>query len=358
MKLIIVLCLCVKVLCINDFGPPAGYMSDCPGMNRTTKLSAKTRNSLTVVALKLNPGGFLPTSEVRCSLGDSGRKCVADHMDLTKTVQVLISGYLDSTSSILVRSMATQYLNEGSNLLLVEIFPVLVRAYPLAARLTKPFGMVVGEFIASLTEFGLTADRLQLMGASLGAHISHYAAVRFYELTGTKPARLTGLDPAGPCFRHLPEETRINANGARKVDIVHTNIDGFGIADPVGHVDFYLNGGEYQQSIKQGVVFPCLELCSHIRSALYLMYSYINPDKFIGIKCDSVRQARTGNCYESANLTTNLLGPLTDFTKPGIYYLPTNEKAPYYRGRNAFKRRKYGIATYLLQVSPDKDIVI
>lgn len=52
------------------------------------------------------------------------------------------------------------------------------------------------------------------------------------------------LDPAGPCFRNAPYEERLNRDAAEKVDVVHTNIDGFGIADTMGHIDFYVNGGE------------------------------------------------------------------------------------------------------------------
>jgi hypothetical protein len=61
-----------------------------------------------------------------------------------------------------------------------------------AARITRPFGEMVGEFLATLTDYGLSASRLELLGASLGAHIAHYASVKFQELTGEKPNRLTG----------------------------------------------------------------------------------------------------------------------------------------------------------------------
>lgn len=55
---------------------------------------------------------------------------------------------------------------------------------------------------------------------------------------------MSGLDPAGPCFRSLPPRDRFHSAGALKVDAIHTNIDGFGIPDAIGHVDFYVNGGK------------------------------------------------------------------------------------------------------------------
>ncbi|RVE42897.1 hypothetical protein evm_012452 [Chilo suppressalis] len=348
-----------KILCNQDFGPPAGYLSDCPGMNRTTKLSEQTKSYLYVVALKPVKGLFFKSSEARCNLNDKGVACVTAHIQLTKRkTQVVISGYLDSSFSPLVRAVADAYLRRGRNVIIVEIFPLLLRPYPLAARITRPFGEYLGEFLVKLTHHGLTANRLEIIGASLGAHIASYASLRFGQLTGTKPARLTGLDPAGPCFRNLPYSERLNRNAAHKVDVLHTNIDGFGIADPLGHVDFYANGGEYQQSMKKGFLLPCLALCSHVRSALYWINAHSNPAQFISIRCESVADARRGDCYRNKNITTNLLGPKADFAKPGIYYLPTHEISPYYMGMDGLKKRPLTMNTYLLQVAPDDDMVL
>ena len=72
----------------------------------------------------------------------------------------------------------------------------------------------------------------------------------------------TGLDPAEPYFYQVAENNRkflhkrIQSTDAELVDIIHTNaneakkgsltniIDGFfGFWDPIGTVDFYVNGG-------------------------------------------------------------------------------------------------------------------
>lgn len=64
--------------------------------------------------------------------------------------------------------------------------------------MTKPFGELIGEYLAALTDHGLAANRLEMLGASLGAHISSYAAEKFMDLTGTKLNRLSGTI----CFIH------------------------------------------------------------------------------------------------------------------------------------------------------------
>ncbi|KAI5641906.1 lipase domain-containing protein [Phthorimaea operculella] len=163
------------------------------------------------------------------------------------------------------------------------------------------------------------------------------------------------LDPAGPCFRNLPPSQRFHRDAAEKTDALHTNIDGFGIADAIALVDFYANGGEFQPSMAGSFILPCFVVCSHVRAAPYWMLALTNPDKFKAVRCDSVAQARHGQCYQG-DITTNLLGPKTNFSRPGVYYLPTTELPPYYN--DGIAQREYGVNNYLLKTAPDKDMVL
>ncbi|KAI5637165.1 lipase domain-containing protein [Phthorimaea operculella] len=385
----LVVCSGVMIVC-EDTGYPAGYMADCPGMNRSTTFSEATKESLNVVMIKPSSDGLLGrligSQEKRCQLSKDGANCAAKFLDLKgRKLQVLISGYMDASFSPLVRMISSTYLARGRNLAVVEIFPVLVRTYPVAARLTKPLGEVLGTFLAELTlKKGVSPSQIELVGGSLGAHIASFAAVKYSELTGRKPARLTGLDPAGPCFRNLPPSQRFHpdaaektdalhtnidgfgiadaiaqvdfyANGGKKTDALHTNIDGFGIADAIAQVDFYANGGEFQPSMAGSFILPCFVVCSHVRAAPYWMLALTNPDKFKAVRCDSVAQARHGQCYQG-DITTNLLGPKTNFSRPGVYYLPTTELPPYYN--DGIGQREYGVNNYLLKTAPDKDMVL
>lgn len=59
-----------------------------------------------------------------------------------------------------------------------------------------------------------------------------------------------GLDPAGPWFDKEDPAVRIDRTDARYVDNMYTNVNGtfitLGLGKPVGHADFYPNGGDRQ----------------------------------------------------------------------------------------------------------------
>lgn len=68
------------------------------------------------------------------------------------------------------------------------------------------------------------------------------------------------MDPASPIFRSkllLESERKLVRNDAEFVDVIHTDgspvwTDGFGLLQPLGHVDFFLNGGREQPGCSDG----------------------------------------------------------------------------------------------------------
>ena len=62
----------------------------------------------------------------------------------------------------------------------------------------------------------------------------------------------SGLDPAGPLFEGYEPTVRLDKSDAAYVDVIHSNgesliVGGFGTWEPIGHVDFYPNGGRAQR---------------------------------------------------------------------------------------------------------------
>jgi pancreatic triacylglycerol lipase len=83
------------------------------------------------------------------------------------------------------------------------------------------------------------------------------------------------LDPAGPLFSVRNAAGRLDASDANYVECIHTNgptlvLVGAGIGAPIGHADFFPNGGTSQPG--------CLtNTCSHGRAVdFYGKNSQIN----------------------------------------------------------------------------------
>ncbi|KAL0861370.1 hypothetical protein ABMA27_008918 [Loxostege sticticalis] len=337
-----------------DVGISAGLISDCPGVTKNATISNGSMHMLQVVHHMLNDKNevvrrAMPVTVAHKMLAKSKR------MDLrNKKTVFYVVGFVDSSWFLHSQAVGTAYAKRGYNVFESETIAFLTQIYPKSVRLAREIGKRIGEFLVKLTDQGLTADNLELAGLSIGAHIAGYAAKHFYAATGKKPSRLTGLDPAGPCFRNLPSKYRISASDAERVDILHTNIDGFGMAERLGHIDFYANGGEYQPNDIPYI--PCLVICSHFRSVLYWWQALEHPKKFIGLKCDSIQDARLSNCFNSTE--TNYFGLNTDFGKPGIYYLPTNNVFPYYKGKEGLKEENEIYTSIIRSINSEDNFVL
>lgn len=79
-----------------------------------------------------------------------------------------------------------------------------------------------------------------------------------------------GLDPAEPHFSKTDALVRLDPTDAIFVDNIHTDANSFvmgglGMKDPVGHVDFYPNGGRDQPGCAPGFMKYMTEKGSFFR---------------------------------------------------------------------------------------------
>ncbi|XP_064477565.1 pancreatic triacylglycerol lipase-like [Ornithodoros turicata] len=165
--------------------------------------------------------------------------------------KIIIHGWLDSIFFVgWMKEMAEALLLEGDyNVFLVDWKGGNGPPYAQATANTRLVGAEVALLIQKLQNaFGVDPMSFHIVGHSLGSHIAGYAGERIKTL-----GRITGLDPAQPYFKKMPRSVRIDPTDADFVEIIHTdgsqffpNIlkgNGLGLYDPVGHLDFYPNGG-------------------------------------------------------------------------------------------------------------------
>lgn len=108
---------------------------------------------------------------------------------------------------------------------------------------------MLAVFIDYLAEHGLELRNLVIVGHSLGAHISGYAGKN---IKSGRIGAIIGLDPAGPLFSIDKPQKRLADNDADYVQIIHTDAGNLSVEHPIGHADFYPNGGNEQPGCSKG----------------------------------------------------------------------------------------------------------
>lgn len=159
----------------------------------------------------------------------------------------------------------------------------------MAAVRTQELGDTIAKLLISLKET-LPPSNLHLIGFSLGAHIVGQIGRTYKNLTSQHVERITGLDPANPCFYgKIPGLTK---GDARFVDIIHSSPGVVGKREPVGDVDFYTNG---LNSVPEGCLNPNNAHQVAVKSFAESIYLE-NEQFFIAFPCESFEGLEKGNC--------------------------------------------------------------
>lgn len=166
----------------------------------------------------------------------------------------------------------------------------------------------------------------------MGSHICGKIGRNLLKIGITLP-RITGLDPAGPCFYEKGLMPGLSSNDAKFVDVIHTNPGTLGRKGRIGHVDFYPNGSddaEYSKGCKPFLKFADVMLksakCSHSRAYKYYAETVIPGNEYNFLPKSCVLDDTTINC-EAKNYP---MGFAVNATYPkGKYFLKANEDCPF-----------------------------
>ncbi|CAG9787723.1 unnamed protein product [Diatraea saccharalis] len=241
--------------------------------------------------------------------------------DITKQTKIIIHGYKDNSLSAVPMDLAKAY-NEKKmfNVLLLDAEEMIGKWYVPSVHNARLVGKRLGNLIANLENFGANAEDFHIIGISLGAHIAGWAGKYFRQYKGRSIGRITGLDPAGPCFSYALSDQRLDKTDAVYVDVIHSNRLVQGIIEALGHADFYINGGGPGQP---GCFIPS---CSHLRAAEVYIESIRIPKSFVGVQCKNWEQFQKNSCDKNDYA---VLGYGSSSTARGLYYLRTASKYPF-----------------------------
>ncbi|XP_004680465.1 PREDICTED: pancreatic lipase-related protein 2 [Condylura cristata] len=237
----------------------------------------------------------------------------ASNFHMSRKTRFIIHGFIDKGEESWLTDMCKNMFKvEQVNCICVDWRRGALTAYTQAVHNIRVVGAEVAYLIQALsTELGYRLEDVHIIGHSLGSHAAGEAGKRL----GGKVGRITGLDPAEPCFQGAPEEVRLDSSDAMFVDVIHTDAApiipnlGFGMNQKAGHLDFYPNGGKHMPGCQKNALSSIIDInglwegtrnfvaCNHLRSYKYYSSSILNPDGFLGYPCASYNEFEQNNCF-------------------------------------------------------------
>lgn len=297
---------------------------------------------------------------------------------------MIIHGYKSNSEVDWVARMRQALFtrNENSAILVVDWSAgadLSVFKYKEAAENVRFVFPYLNSVLRTLIDNGyLRPDRMtntlnmHCIGHSLGAHTCGLLGKLLKNSQSLALSRISGLDPAGPCFDSHSSTNRLDKADANYVDVIHTSRT-FGMTETIGHIDFYPNQGTKQpdcwpwplaRSDDQRVSIyttlwcnnkieyetndtaPALEqlafeqtpvfvgegqriasLCSHGRAIEYYIESINSDCKFLSYQCSSWTNYEKNLCQECDTNTMGFKSERKD--KATFYYLKVNSESPW-----------------------------
>ncbi|XP_019735435.1 phospholipase A1 member A [Hippocampus comes] len=230
------------------------------------------------------------------------RQVPGSSFNATRPTKVIVHGYraLGSKPTWVLDLAEALLAVEDVNVLMVDWVHCASFAYNLVVDNYKEVALQISVLVNRLQKEGCKLETFHFIGISLGAHVAGFVGTLFEGKIG----RITGLDPAGPMFKGADTFDRLDPSDAQFVDAIHTDSDYFGISIPVGHVDFFLNGGNDQTGCSRSRFASVLGfipvygyvICDHMR-ALQVYMSALNASCWLsGVPCDTYQNFLQGRC--------------------------------------------------------------
>ncbi|XP_053759374.1 ADP-ribosylarginine hydrolase isoform X5 [Panthera pardus] len=315
-----------------------GSAGDAPPIPQTKCTDFQNANLLQGTNLKVQFLLFTP-------LDPSCGQLVQESSDIQKSgfnaslgTKLIIHGFraLGTKPSWIDKFIGALLQAANANVIAVDWVYGSTGIYFSAVQNVVKLGLEISRFLKKLLVLGVSKSSIHIIGVSLGAHVGGVVGY-FYE---GQLGRITGLDPAGPEYTRASLEERLDPGDALFVEAIHTDTDNAGIRIPVGHVDYFVNGGQDQPGcptfIHAGYSYL---ICDHMR-AVYLYISALeNSCPLMAFPCANYKAFLAGKCLDCFNpflLSCPRIGlmeqsgvKIQPLPKEVKVYLRTTSMAPY-----------------------------
>ncbi|XP_019695356.1 phospholipase A1 member A isoform X3 [Felis catus] len=315
-----------------------GSAGDAPPIPQTKCTDFQNANLLQGTNLKVQFLLFTP-------LDPSCGQLVQESSDIQKSgfnaslgTKLIIHGFraLGTKPSWIDKFIGALLQAANANVIAVDWVYGSTGIYFSAVQNVVKLGLEISRFLKKLLVLGVSKSSIHIIGVSLGAHVGGVVGY-FYE---GQLGRITGLDPAGPEYTRASLEERLDPGDALFVEAIHTDTDNAGIRIPVGHVDYFVNGGQDQPGcptfIHAGYSYL---ICDHMR-AVYLYISALeNSCPLMAFPCANYKAFLAGKCLDCFNpflLSCPRIGlmeqsgvKIQPLPKEVKVYLQTTSMAPY-----------------------------
>ncbi|CAK1596541.1 unnamed protein product [Parnassius mnemosyne] len=186
-------------------------------------------------------------------------------------------------------------------------------------------GKALGKLLADIHGKGYPSSKIHCIGHSLGAQMLGYAGTTYINKTSEKIWRITGIDPAGPCFSNSFIEDQIRSGVAEYVEVYHCNAGGLGTTAVLADIDIFLNKGRKQPDCHEGYIPAYGESqaakCSHKACVKYWAETVHHPGWYLAWACNSYKDFSKGKC--AANEVT-IAGYSNPGNATGVFYVSTD----------------------------------
>ncbi|XP_077202398.1 phospholipase A1 member A isoform X2 [Paroedura picta] len=187
-----------------------------------------------------------------------------------------------------------------ANVIAVDWVHGSTASYNTAVENVTKLALEISTFIRKLLALGAPEKSIHLIGVSLGAHVGGLVG-HFYK---GQLGRITGLDPAGPKYTKASKEERLDPGDALFVEAIHTDANKFGIRIPVGHLDYYVNGGHNQPGCPRFITSGYNSMiCDHMRAVHFYISALKDSCPLMAFPCPSYQEFLAGRCVHCTEST-------------------------------------------------------